>query len=118
MKKSTKAALLSALIFPGMGHFYLKKHIHGAVLSATSFAGVYYLVSAAVEKALQILEKIQSSGIQPNVSEISELISAQSAISGSETGLMNIIPILLLICWVYGIASSYRLGNKQDKKEN
>jgi len=117
MKKATKAGLLSALVFPGMGHFYLKKPIHGAVLSATSLAGVYYLVSTAVEKALDILEKIKSSGIPPNVTEIFELISVQS--SDSETGLMNIILILLFICWVYGIASAYLLGNnKQDKKEN
>jgi hypothetical protein len=27
MKKSIKAALLSAFVFPGVGHIYLKRHI-------------------------------------------------------------------------------------------
>jgi hypothetical protein len=33
MKKSMKAALLSAFVFPGAGHFFLKKHITGTVLA-------------------------------------------------------------------------------------
>mgnify|MGYP003678376544 FL=1 len=36
MQKSFKAALLSALIYPGAGHFALKKHLIGAI-----FAGVF-----------------------------------------------------------------------------
>ena len=42
MKKSTKAALLSALICPGAGHIFLKKYIRAMLLVAATLAGVGY----------------------------------------------------------------------------
>ena len=36
MKANLKAALLTAIIYPGAGHFSLKKHLIGAI-----FAGVF-----------------------------------------------------------------------------
>ncbi len=60
MNKPMKAALLSAFVFPGVGHFLLKKYIPGTVLAGTAFAGLYLLIAKTVETALQIAEKIQS----------------------------------------------------------
>jgi TM2 domain-containing membrane protein YozV len=39
MTPPLKATLISALVFPGGGHFYLKKHIVGVLL-----AGICWLV--------------------------------------------------------------------------
>ena len=70
MKKSTKAALLSAFVFPGAGHMYLKRYIPGVVLVGASLVSIYYMISKTVESALQIFEKIQSCYVQPDVAEI------------------------------------------------
>lgn len=59
MKKPMKAALLSAFIFPGIGHFLLRKYMRGAVLAGAAFAGLYFLIARTVETALQITGKIQ-----------------------------------------------------------
>ena len=45
MKKSTKAALLSAFVLPGAGHIFLKKYIPGVALVGASLGGIYYLTS-------------------------------------------------------------------------
>ena len=113
MKKSTKAVLLSALVFPGTGHFLLKKYIPGVIIAGTAIFGLYVLIAGAVEKALQIAEKIQSGEVQPDVAAIAELVSKQPA--GADAQLINIATAALVIAWLLGIIDSYRLGRLQDQ---
>jgi len=108
VKKSTKAVLLSAFVFPGLGQLYLKKRLAGSVLIGASFAAIYYVISKAVENALHIAEKIQSGAVQPDVVAITELLSKQS--TGAESQLQNIATAVFVICWIIGIADAYRFG--------
>jgi hypothetical protein len=114
VKKLTKAVLLSAFVFPGLGHLYLKKRLTGSVLVGASFAAIYYLMSKVVENALLISEKIQSGDVPLDAVAISELLSKQS--TGAESQLQNIATAVFVICWLIGIIDSYRLGSAQDKK--
>ena len=114
MSKSTKAVLLSALVFPGAGHFFLKKHISAVVLMSAALGSLYYLVTTAVERALQITEKIQSGEVQLDVAEITELVSKQ--LTGAEAQMQNIATAVLLISWLVGIFDSYRVARMQNKE--
>jgi hypothetical protein len=113
MGKSMKAALLSALIFPGVGHFFLKKHITGSVLTGAAFASLSWLTSKTVERALQIAEKIQDGEIQFDVTAITELVSQQP--TGTDAQLLNIATYVLIISWLIGIVDSYRVGRAQGQ---
>lgn len=113
MKKAMKAALLSAFIFPGVGHFLLKKYIPGVILAGAAFAGLYFLIVKSVETALQITEKLQSGEIQFDAATISELVSEQTA--GTESLLLDIALAVLLISWLIGIVDSYRVGRALDQ---
>ena len=108
-----KAALLSAFVFPGVGHFLLKKYIPGAVLAGTAFAGLYFLIAKTVERALQIAEKIQSGEVQLDSATITELVSNQG--TAAEIQLLNIAAAVLVISWLIGIVDSYRVGRAEDK---
>jgi hypothetical protein len=114
VKKSTKAALLSAFIFPGIGHIFLKKYIAGVVLAGAAFAALYYLTSKTVEKAFQITEKIQSGEVQLDVESITELVSKQSTDTDEQQ--LSIATIAFIICWLAGIIDSYRVGCLRDKE--
>jgi hypothetical protein len=116
VKKSTKAALLSAFVFPGVGHIYLKRYVPGILLSGTSFAAIYYLVSKAVERALEISEKIQSGEVELDVEAITEMVSQQSR--GADAQLLNIATTVLIICWIVGIIDSYRAGRSREKNDD
>lgn len=113
MSKAIKAALLSALVFPGTGHLLLKKYLHGIVLIGVSFSVLYLVISRLIEKALQITDKIISGEVQLDVTAITELIAKQS--TGSETQLLNIAEVVLVIIWLISIVDSYRIGRLQDK---
>ena len=115
MKKSTKAALLSAFIFPGLGHIFLKKYIPGFVLVGFSITCIYYLISKTMEHALQIVDKIQSGSVPLDATAIADLAAKQS--TGAESLLLNIASVAILICWIIGIIDSYRVGSMQDKSK-
>lgn len=108
MKKSTKAALLSAFVFPGAGHIYLKKYVAGILLAGVSFAAVYYVIAKTVEMAVEISEKIQSGDVPLDVGAITDLVSQQSG--GADAKMLNIATTALVICWLIGIVDSYRAG--------
>jgi hypothetical protein len=115
MKKSTKAVLLSAFVFPGTGHLLLRKFIPGAILIGASLASAYYITSKTVEESLQIVEQIQNGDVPPDMTSIEELVSKQSA--GADAYLLDIATYLFLICWLFGIVDSYRAGRVMDKTD-
>lgn len=106
MKRSTKAVFLSGFVFPGIGHLYLKRYVRGILLSGGAAAAIYFIVSSAVNTALEVAEKIQSGGVPLDVAAITNLVSQQSP--GSEQSL-NIATIVLVALWLIGIVDSYRL---------
>jgi hypothetical protein len=113
MSKSVKAALLSALVFPGAGHFYLKKHIRGMVLASITLVSLYFIISNVVERAQQIADKILRGEVQLDVTVIADLVSKQP--TGADAEFLNYVWAALIISWLIGIADSYRLGRLQDK---
>jgi len=115
MKKSTKAVLLSALVFPGMGHLSLKKYLAAIVLAGASFASIYYTMTKSVENALLIVEKIEKDYNQPDLAAIIDSASQQPA--GSDAYLLDIATAVFVICWLIGIIDSYRVGRALDKKD-
>lgn len=106
-----KSALLSAFVFPGVGHVYLKRYIAGALLAATASISLYFIVSTAVERALQIADKIQSGEIQPDIAVITELVAKQAP--GTEAQSVTIATAVLIIAWLIGIVDAYRVGRLQ-----
>jgi hypothetical protein len=120
MSPSLKAMLISALVFPGGGHFYMKKHVVGALLAGTSLICLYLLVSTAVEAAEVVSQKLLSGEIPLDIALIRTEIVEQSAASATTT--TEAATWLLAGCWLVGIADSFRLGRvkKQpgiDKQE-
>ena len=116
MKKSLKAGLFSAFVFPGGGHLYLKKYIQAALLILVSVACVGVLLSVAMAKAQQISDKILAGEIPLDLARITAEISSQVGAGGTQNA--DIATYVLLICWLAGIIDSYRLGRIQDKVDD
>jgi len=115
VKTSTKAVLLSAFVFPGIGHIYLRKYAVGILLAGASFAAIYYFMAETVEMASEISQKIQSGGVPLDVGAITELVSQQS--NGADAKMLNVATTALVICWLVGIVDSYRAGRVRDNSD-
>lgn len=110
MHKATKAALISALIFPGCGHFYLKSKLRGAAFSLFSAGCMYVLITYALHIANEISDRILSGDIPLEISSLMAEISSQFNSGAGEN--QNIATLLLLGCWGIAIIDSFILGRK------
>ncbi len=115
MKISTKAALLSGLIFPGTGQIHLKRFLRGITIMVFTFSGIGVIVWMATVRALAMLEEIQNQLNQVDMATISNVALASSADHPS----IYYKPILLFIvcCWLFSIIDAYRIGKKRERSE-
>lgn len=100
-----KAALLSAILYPGVGHFFLKKYLAGAILCLTFSISLYFLVSDMLVNTMQIVEQINNGEIPLNIAAISESLATSADLQE-----LNINMYVLIIIWFLSIIDSYRLG--------
>jgi hypothetical protein len=106
-----KAVLFSILVFPGSGHLFLKKYKKGFSLMIASAIALTVLVYNLLQRAMEIMDKIQSGEIvQIDMLTISEMLSQ------TDTLQMQISTSVLLILWVFSIVHSYRISRIQSNK--
>ena len=110
MKRSTKAALLSGLVFPGTGHFYLKRWVEGILLSAAAAIAVYFIASVSWHTAMDIAGQIQRGAVADDVGTITALAEQQLQASEEKT---NLATFVLTASWVIGIVGSYWQGREK-----
>ncbi|MCG6966015.1 MAG: hypothetical protein LJE59_05860 [Chromatiaceae bacterium] len=113
MSQAIKATLLSALVFPGLGHFYLKKHFSGLVLAGIALVSLYLLISAAADTAMQITEQIQHGDVPLDVPALTRMLEQQSSAGETRTG--SVASMALLASWLIGMVDAYRVGRAIDR---
>ena len=113
MTRSIKAALLSGLIFPGIGHMVLKQYLRGSILILFTLIALSVIVTLAVRSALSIFDSINGGEIPVESGAITELVS--NSISSADNLIVDISLIVIGACWIVGIIDSYRLGIIQEK---
>jgi hypothetical protein len=116
MKQSYKAALFSALVYPGSGHLMLKQYPMGLLLTGTATGCLVALVYRAFAIAGTISDKILMGEIPLDIARINDEISLQMAAGGST--MVTISTWLLVVCWIAGTADAFRLGRRQDRADD
>ena len=115
MNNSIKGALLSGLVFPGLGQVILKHYKRGIAFMLAVLAGLSVIVVKASQQALAIVEKIQSEGGAIDMNTISK--AATQASTTSESFIFNLVLLLIIVCWIIGVVDAYRIGRKKDIEE-
>jgi TM2 domain-containing membrane protein YozV len=117
MKKSTKAALLSMFVLPGLGHIYLKKYLRGAVILFVVVSGLTYIIWSATVTALHYLEGAadKAQGGAMSMREISDL-AGQAAASNPDP-LSAAAVYIVIIVWIAAVMDAYRTGRKMEGRD-
>jgi hypothetical protein len=113
MTKSTKAALLSGLIFPGIGHIVLKQYLRGSILALVTLLAMSAMVKVVFQRAHTIVDRVVSGEIPLETGAISELVANSS--NDSDSLIPSISVIVFFACWLIGIIDSYRVGMALEK---
>lgn len=116
MKKSVTAALISGLVFPGIGHLYLKHYRNGCLLLLVATLALVELISVALRQAQAIADKVLSGEIALDPAAISAQVEATER--SAATPLHSIAYAVLIVCWSIGIVDAYRLGRKLEPSVN
>lgn len=115
MQLSNKALLYSALIFPGGGHFLLRRYVPGSLLAGVAFACLVVLVMHAIEAAQKVSEQILLGEIPLDIGLIREAVTTQAA--AAETPATTIATWLLVACWIVAAIDAWRLGRRAQQSE-
>ncbi|RBW47627.1 hypothetical protein DS885_02220 [Psychromonas sp. B3M02] len=108
MNKSLKAALLSALIYPGFGHLSLKRYLSAAVFIISFSIPMILLFKQIMEKANQVVAQIEHGQVGMDVSSISNALTS----TGGSMQTLDFYTYLMLAVWVIALLDIYRVRNR------
>ena len=113
MNNAVKGALLSGLVFPGLGQLVLRQYRKGILIMLAVMISLSGIVIKAVRIAQDILEQIELQGDAIDLAAISDTATRESIQSGSIT--LNLLMIFIIICWIAATLDAYSTGRKQDR---
>ncbi len=115
MTRPTAAILLSALVFPGAGHLYLKRYSRGIVLIALSLACLGFFANQVLQQASSVLAQLASEGGVVDAGRLTDLVAQTSSGSGSLA--VTTASLALAGCWVIGIIDACRTARSQQGRK-
>jgi|GEM_PF-110015 len=113
VKRATKAALLSGLIFPGIGHMILKRYLRGSFLVLAGLIATYIVVADVLRRAQIIVDQINSGDIPVDSGALTAMVS--NSTDEAHSLAVTVSLTVLFVCWLIGIIDSYRIGIAQEK---
>jgi hypothetical protein len=112
MKTSTKAALLSALVYPGIGQLFYHAYRRATILILIFSVATYFYIEDVVSKYQTLIDKVKSGEIALNSHALAYEMAKNPIILDSQ--LASSLTYVLIICWLSGIIDAYRIGIKKD----
>jgi len=104
MRQALKGALLSGLVFPGLGQLALKRMLRGLAFVAVASVCTWHIVNTAVVVVMQSL---------PTLEPGTNLIHTPPPVGTHESWIAS----LLLVCWIASVVDAFWLGNQLDQAE-
>jgi TM2 domain-containing membrane protein YozV len=112
MNNAIKGALLSGLVFPGLGQLVLRQYRRGAVIMLAVAISLSVIVVKAIRIAQDILQNVELQADMIDMTAITDAATRESLQSGSIT--LNLLMIFIIVCWIAATADAYRIGRKLD----
>jgi hypothetical protein len=109
MQRSNKAALLSALLFPGSGQIYLGHRLRGWLIVLVALVSVSYFVNQVLAQVMPLFEEALNGTLAPDPVAIAERLHRQGQ-DGST--LRSVAAALIIICWVGSTIDAWLLGRR------
>jgi len=110
MDKATKAALYSALLFPGWGQFYLRCYKRGLIFFLPVLMGTIALAWSVVRAGSVI---IQAAPFKKGTVQVADIIRVSvDALKAVDLSYLLLMLLLVAALWILSIVDAYQLGKK------
>ena len=110
MKRPLAAALLSALVFPGAGHLYLRRYGRACAFLVPSLLCTAYLLDDVVSRASALAEQVLSGKLALDPAAIAAQADAQSGAPWATAAMLA-----LLLAWGGAAIDAWLLAREQAK---
>jgi hypothetical protein len=108
MNPALKAALMSALVFPGAGQLYLKRAGRACVFWLPTVLAAVYFAKQVYARAQAIADQVLAGTLALDPT----LIAARLERDAPASTLMNVAIGVMLVCWVASIIDAWLLGRR------
>jgi len=105
MNRAVSAALISALVFPGAGHLYLRRGARACLFLLPTLAAVAVFLNDAMAQASAIAAQIMAGTISADPLAI----AARLEQNGGST-LASVALTVMVVCWIGATVDAYMLG--------
>jgi hypothetical protein len=114
MKLSTKAVLLSAFIFPGTGHLYLKQYLRGLAIMLIGLSGLGFIIWSVTESMFNHLDSVmvKMQG-NPSLKGISDIVGSETLTAAPYS---DVVFYLLVCLWIFAIIDAYKQGKRNESR--
>lgn len=110
MDKAKKAALYSALLFPGWGQFYLRCYKRGLIFFLPVLMGTIALAWSVVRAGSAI---IQAAPFKKGTVQVADVIRVSAdALKTVDLSYLFLMLLLVAALWILSIVDAYQLGKK------
>ena len=106
LSKRNLALLLSALVFPGSGHFVLQRKARGCLFLVPALVALAIVLRQIMARLDQVMAQIDSGALPLDVQLIMEKVEALSANDGPA---MTLAVCVLVACWIASLIDTWRL---------
>ena len=117
MKKAAKGALLSGLVYPGLGQVVLGRPGVGLVFILAATAGIgtiIYKIMTSISLIMdQAMSMVESGGVSYD-----KIVHISINVVQNGSPLLNSAPTLLFLCWLCSTIHAYIVGGRLDQREN
>ena len=97
LSKRNLALLLSALVFPGSGHFVLHRKVRGCLFLVPALVALALVLRQIMARLDQVMAQIDSGALPLDVQLIMEKVDALSVNDGPA---MTVAVCVLVACWI------------------
>ena len=111
MKEATKGALLSVLVYPGLGQLVLGLKISGALFAVLTTAGLLVIIYRITVRIFHTLDPILSS-LADNALNWSKFIEIVGRSPYDSWRVEGMSLVFLLLCWIAAGVHAYRAGRR------
>jgi TM2 domain-containing membrane protein YozV len=112
MKVSYKAALLSTFVFPGVGHFYLKKYWRGLVIMFIVLSGLGFMVWSSTASVFNRLDSVMVK-MQGGTTSLQEILDIVRSKTLPTTPYYDVVFYFIICFWIFAIIDAYKIGKQR-----
>lgn len=113
MKTSTKAILASAFVFPGLGQLILKRYISGIGFVSTAAVALLVVLAYVWSIAKRVVDQVLNTHVQAEFLTLHVMV--KNELANSNSFILNVSLIVLLLLWMTSIIDTYRLGKLENQ---